>query len=247
MTQPGWHPDPEGSGQLRWWDGQQWTSAVQPVPEAPKPPPAPVKTPSTPEQKRRNLIWGGVAAVVVASFVGYSAWNEARTDEPDTRAADTTTEAETSSAAPAEATTTQPQTRSTYVPPRITATSASPAPAPAAPSVGTPADPRCAPANEAIVAMVSAGLSDGTQSLTNGTVIDTGPYTYFGATTLDADGSFANRSDVWIIDGGAVYASTGGARNGSIWPKASSSIGISPGDESVAAVDNCVVQLTRGR
>lgn len=23
QTQPGWYPDP-GSGQLRWWDGQQW-------------------------------------------------------------------------------------------------------------------------------------------------------------------------------------------------------------------------------
>ncbi|WP_082897723.1 DUF2510 domain-containing protein [Rhodococcus sp. EPR-157] len=29
MTTPaGWHPDPEGSGQLWWWDGQQWTSEV---------------------------------------------------------------------------------------------------------------------------------------------------------------------------------------------------------------------------
>jgi Protein of unknown function (DUF2510) len=29
---PGWHPDPQDpSGSLRWWDGTQWTSYVQPV------------------------------------------------------------------------------------------------------------------------------------------------------------------------------------------------------------------------
>ncbi|NLE78686.1 MAG: DUF2510 domain-containing protein [Rhodococcus sp.] len=29
---PGWHPDPRGLPQLRWWDGVQWTSAVHPFP-----------------------------------------------------------------------------------------------------------------------------------------------------------------------------------------------------------------------
>ena len=31
----GWYPDPAGSADLRWWNGSQWTSQLQPVPAAP--------------------------------------------------------------------------------------------------------------------------------------------------------------------------------------------------------------------
>ena len=114
-----------------------------------------------------------------------------------------------------------------------------PAPAPAVP------DPRCVPASDTMVALVAAGLTTDGHELTNGTVINDGGTTYFGATTIDAGGRMANRSDVWIVRDGAVYAATGGARNGSLFPTASDVLGISPGDPAVAAVDACVVELTR--
>lgn len=39
---PGWYPDPTGSEQLRFWDGQNWTSSTGPAPRVHQPePPAP--------------------------------------------------------------------------------------------------------------------------------------------------------------------------------------------------------------
>lgn len=28
---PGWYPDQSGAEQLRWWDGQQWSTEVRPL------------------------------------------------------------------------------------------------------------------------------------------------------------------------------------------------------------------------
>ncbi len=97
------------------------------------------------------------------------------------------------------------------------------------------------------MAAVEAGLATGGQQLINGTVIVDGNLTFLGATTVDSAEKMVNRSDVWVIDGETVYSSTGGARNGSEWPKASDApLRVSAGDERVQAVDTCVVNLTRG-
>lgn len=76
--------------------------------------------------------------------------------------------------------------------------------------------------------LVSSGFSESGLTLTNGTVIDSGDYTYIGGTTLDATGGVENRSDVWVIANGTVYSSTGGARNTTSWPRASSELDVSP-------------------
>ena len=47
----GWYPDPAGSPQQRWWDGRQWSDALQPVSVTPEPATAEAVTPEavTPE------------------------------------------------------------------------------------------------------------------------------------------------------------------------------------------------------
>lgn len=43
---PGWYPDADNPGLLRWWDGYRWTGHVQPSFTPPPPVRAPVPTPS---------------------------------------------------------------------------------------------------------------------------------------------------------------------------------------------------------
>lgn len=66
---PGWHPDPEGNQQLRYWDGQQWTSASQPMP-SPQ-----TSQPADPHTKRRNrnllLATLGIVVLVVGGVYAY--------------------------------------------------------------------------------------------------------------------------------------------------------------------------------
>ncbi|MFV2174263.1 DUF2510 domain-containing protein [Actinomadura sp. LOL_011] len=46
MSQPGWYPDPYGTGSLRWWDGRSWSDRLNPEPPAPAPAPLPQRRPS---------------------------------------------------------------------------------------------------------------------------------------------------------------------------------------------------------
>lgn len=51
----GWYPDQSGADQLRWWDGQQWSTEVRPlvidmVPDFAPAPVTPIRLASTPER-----------------------------------------------------------------------------------------------------------------------------------------------------------------------------------------------------
>jgi ferric-dicitrate binding protein FerR (iron transport regulator) len=50
-TEPGWYPDPYGTGAKRWHDGTKWTSHLEVVPMPP--PPAPAAAPVPPAPPRR--------------------------------------------------------------------------------------------------------------------------------------------------------------------------------------------------
>ncbi|EKT76961.1 hypothetical protein WSS_A40035 [Rhodococcus opacus M213] len=240
---PGWHPDPVDPNIVRYWDGTQWTGDTQP--KAAQNP--------TPQKKggvgKVPLVVAGV--LVVMGILGtVFGGNDKKDDKPAaaaTTSATTTTTAVPTTSKPAASTSAPaaapPATQVTAAAPPATTTQVSAAsPRPAVPV----SDPRCAPANESLVDMVESGFSASGLSLINGMVIGSGPYTFLGGTTVDSTGKVKNRSDVWVISNGAVYASTGGARNTTTWPKASAApLQISPGDEIVQALDTCVVNMTR--
>ena len=72
MSQPpaAWHPDPENPAQLRWWDGNQWTSATAPVPSTNANPPETVGATGRPAPAKRRNGWRAVALIIGALVVG---------------------------------------------------------------------------------------------------------------------------------------------------------------------------------
>lgn len=84
LPPPGWHPDPSGTGQLRYWDGAAWTSHVAPDPAVAgataQPAPAPqgsgLPAAAAPRTRTSRATWVVLAltAIVVAAAIGGTAW-----------------------------------------------------------------------------------------------------------------------------------------------------------------------------
>ena len=72
MSQPGWYPDPYGTGSLRWWDGRTWTERLNPEPDRPPrlPPSRPDRAPVRAEAgtahaapRTQRATWEGTPSV----------------------------------------------------------------------------------------------------------------------------------------------------------------------------------------
>ncbi len=87
----GWHPDPEGKPQLRWWDGKQWTSATKAIPNRGGGPTTPPVDPAA--RKRGNKIAAGVIGVIVLAFVAFGIFGGDSEDDTASAAEVTTTKA----------------------------------------------------------------------------------------------------------------------------------------------------------
>nr|WP_314842141.1 G5 domain-containing protein [uncultured Microbacterium sp.] len=64
-----WHPDPQNSNQLRWWDGHQWTNATMPSPAAAVTMQVPMQPPASVPPKRRTG-WRNLGIIAGAIVVG---------------------------------------------------------------------------------------------------------------------------------------------------------------------------------
>lgn len=73
---PGWYPDPGGSDQQRWWDGERWTDRLQPNTQWE--PAAPKKAPPTSPWAVAALALGIVGAFLLAVVVGLIAKKKIR-------------------------------------------------------------------------------------------------------------------------------------------------------------------------
>ena len=72
MSQPpaAWHPDPENPAQLRWWDGNQWTSATAPAPSTNAIPSEAVGATGRPAPAKRRNGWRAAGLIIGALVVG---------------------------------------------------------------------------------------------------------------------------------------------------------------------------------
>lgn len=225
-SQPAWHPDPEGvPDQLRWWDGQQWTSATRPAQSAPPPPPLPKKS----STKTALIISGAIVGVfIVLAAVGAVFGGDEGKD--------------TANSGPTTPIVNVP-VQTGPVTPRTTATTP-----PAARSTQTVSQLPCEIPAEAYVSMIELSLIDSSLSLANlQSLTAPGGLVYIGADIMRGDERESSQ-DTWVIKDDVPYALSSSANEFTVLPDGRDllDVNISAGDEYGSALQNCVARLRQG-
>ena len=218
----GWHPDPENSQRLRYWDGQQWTSATQPIPAAQTP------TLETPEQKKdrkRQLVAIGIIIAAVTSIAIFKSIAETTT----TQAARTTTTARTTTAVAA----TTPLTTSA-VPTSTTL--------PVAAQTSKPLPAACKTPAQSIIDQIDASFIEADRHIEDVFMVyGRKDVAYIGANIMDSAGTRVSSADIWAQSDGMLFSLSSDARRRTALPDGRKLLDISAGDEFGSAVSDCIM------
>ncbi|AUS31669.1 DUF2510 domain-containing protein [Rhodococcus qingshengii] len=231
----GWHPDPEGNQQLRYWDGQQWTSATQPMPTPQTP------TPETPEQakdRKRQLIAIGIIIAAVASIAIFKSIDFS-SDDTETAAAETTTTQATPTTTSRLTTTatiaaTTPRTTTSAAPTSTTL--------PVAAQTSKPLPTTCKVPAQSVIDQIDASFIEADRHLEDVYMVyGRKDVAYIGANIMDSAGTRVSSADIWAQSDGMLFSLSSDARRRTALPDGRKLLDISAGDEFGSAVSDCIM------
>lgn len=229
----GWHPDPEDNKQLRYWDGQQWTSATQPMPAAQTP------TLETPEQKKdrkRQLVAIGIIIAAVASIAIFKSIDFS-SDDTETAAAETTT-----TQAARTTTTARTTTAGAATTPLTTSAVPTSTTLPVAAQTSKPLPAVCKTPEQSIIDQIDASFIEADRHLEDVFMVyGRKDVAYIGANIMDSAGTRVSSADIWAQSDGMLFSLSSDARRRTALPDGRKLLDISAGDEFGSAVSDCIM------
>ncbi|WAL49560.1 hypothetical protein [Rhodococcus pyridinivorans] len=111
----------------------------------------------------------------------------------------------------------------------------------------TALDPACAAADPGTIGLVDSVLMGGTHIEDVWIVDGEDGVEYVAGNIHDEAGDRVSSADVWALNGGVIYALSGGARDESAAVDGRDVLGISAGDEFGSLAQNCVTTSVRNR